>query len=170
MRIDRMFFRKFEEQVQEDAEIRQHVEQENWEQATAELVRKYFHKPEEFFDEDKLGKAAGVDRRISLREILEKVFGLIDTFKSKDELLEEEFHKFVLDLKPEDAQHISAIKYFFKAYATDGELREIIKEGRLADLHVHPGFTVTDYRAVPTQWRSRVPQYVSDYVTLDRFI
>ncbi|TLS68642.1 DEAD/DEAH box helicase [Mariprofundus erugo] len=170
MRIDRMFFKRFEDQVQADSELRQHVDDENWEQAAAELVRKYFHKPKEFFDEEKLSKAAGVDRRVSLREILEKVFGLIDEFKSKDELLEEEFHKFMLDLQPEDAQHISAIKYFFKAYATDGELREIIKEGRFAELHVHPGFTVTDYRAVPEQWRNRVPQYVRDYLPLDRFM
>jgi len=170
MRIDRMFFRKFEEQVQDDAEIRKQVQNENWEQAGAELVRKYFNKPQEFFNEEKLSKAAGVDRRVSLREILEKVFGLIDEFKCKDDLLEDEFHKFVLALKPEDAQHISAIKYFFKAYATDGELRDIIKEGRLADLHVHPGFTVDDYRAVPQEWRNRVPQYVRDYVPLDRFI
>lgn len=169
MKIDRMFFKRFEDQVQADAELRRQVEDENWEQASAELVRKYFHKPEEFFDEDKLSKAAGVDRRVTLREILEKVFGLIDAFKSKDDLLEEEFHKFVLDLKPEDAQHIYAIKYFFKAYATDGELREIIREGRLTSLNVHPSFTVTDYKAVPAEWRNRVPQYVNDYVPLDRF-
>jgi type I restriction enzyme R subunit len=170
MRIDRMFFKKFEDQVQEDSDIRQHVEEENWEHAAAELVRKYFHKPQEFFDEEKLSKAAGVDRRVSLREILEKVFGLIDEFKSKDELLEEEFHKFVLDLKPEDAQHISAIKYFFKAYASDGELRDIIQENRLGELHVHPAFTTADYRAVPPEWRGRIPQYVKDYVPLDRFM
>jgi len=168
MRIDRMFFKRFEDRVKEDEDIRRQVEAENWEQAAAEMVRKYFHKPEEFFDEEKLSKAAGVDRRVTLREILEKVFGLIDRFRSRDELLEEEFHKFLLDLEPEDAQHISAIKYFFKAYATDGELREIIREGRLADLHVHPSFTAADLRAVPPEWRRRVPQYVDDYVPLDR--
>ena len=41
----------------------------------------------------KLRKAAAADRRLTLREILEKVFGLIPRFKSKDELLEDEFAK-----------------------------------------------------------------------------
>jgi len=31
-----------------------------------------------------LRKAASVDRRLELREILEKIFGLIPRFKSKD--------------------------------------------------------------------------------------
>jgi len=38
-----------------------------------------------------------VDRRLSVREILEKVFGRIPGFKSRDELLDDEFQKFLLD-------------------------------------------------------------------------
>jgi len=53
-----------------------------------------------------------------LREILEKVFGLIPRFKSKDELLEEEFSKFVADRVPEPPSAIPAIKTYFKAYVT----------------------------------------------------
>ena len=56
---------------------------------------------EDYISLDKLRKAAAVDRRLTLREILEKVFGLIPRFKSKDELLEEEFSKFVADRVPE---------------------------------------------------------------------
>ena len=61
------------------------------------MNREVFDKPEEYYTLDKLRKAAAVDRRLTLREILEKVFGLIPRFKSKDELLEEEFSKFVAD-------------------------------------------------------------------------
>ena len=71
-----------------------------------------------------------MDRRLTLREILEKIFGLIPGFKSKDELLEDEFQKFLLDQPPDaldkHADAIVALKYFFKAYATDGRLRDII--------------------------------------------
>jgi type I restriction enzyme R subunit len=52
--------------------------------------REVFDKPAEFYTLDKLRRAAAVDRRLTLREILEKIFGLIPRFKSKDELLEEE--------------------------------------------------------------------------------
>ena len=41
-----------------------------------------FDKPDEFYTLDKLRRAAGVDRRLTLREILEKIFGLIPGFKS----------------------------------------------------------------------------------------
>jgi len=41
-----------------------------------------------------------------------KIFGLIPRFKSKDELLEEEFAKFISDTKPETASAIPAIKTF----------------------------------------------------------
>lgn len=63
-----------------------------------------FDKPEEYSTLDKLRKAATVDRRLTLREILEKIFGLIPRFKSKDEPLEEEFAKFIADYKPEEAE------------------------------------------------------------------
>ena len=59
--------------------------------------------PTSIYTLEKLRKAAAVDRRLTLREILEKIFGLIPRFKSKDELLEEEFAKFVADYKPEEA-------------------------------------------------------------------
>ena len=123
---------------------------------------------------DKLRRAAGVDRRLTLREILEKIFGLIPGFKSKDELLDDEFQKFLLD-QPEDelAKHadaIVALKYFFKAYATDGRLRDIIEKRRLTELNVNPAFTMADFKAVPKEWRDRLPEYVKDYVSLNQFM
>ena len=64
--------------------------------AGKEQARKYARSQNcRFVILDKLRKAAAVDRRVTLREILEKVFDLIPGFKSKDELLEEEFDKFV---------------------------------------------------------------------------
>jgi type I restriction enzyme R subunit len=71
--------------------------------------KEVFDKPTEFYTLDKLRKAAAVDRRLTLREIMEKIFGLIPRFKSKDELLEEEFSKFVADQKPEEASVIPAL-------------------------------------------------------------
>jgi len=119
---------------------------------------------------DKLRKAAGVDRRLTLREILEKVFGFIPGFKSKDELLDDEFQKFLLDRQPEEAEAIVPMKYFFKAYATDGKLRDIIDNKDFADLNVNPTFGMGDFRAVPPEWRDRIPEYVKDYVSLNQFM
>lgn len=174
MKIDRMFFESFESTVKADAYLQQQVENEQWDQAIDYVTTHLLDKPAEFYSLDKLRRAAGVDRRLTLREILEKIFGLIPYFKGKDELLEDEFQKFLLDQPPEalnsHAAAIVAMKYFFKAYATDGRLRDIIDKGRLTDLNVNPAFSMADFKAVPKEWRDKIPEYVKDYVPLNQFM
>ena len=170
MKIDRMFFDKFEERVKEDTVLKGQVEAEQWDQAVDHVIANLFDKPREYYNLEKLRKAAGVDRRLSLREILEKAFGFIPYFKSKDELLEDEFRKFLLDCHPGEAGQIVAMKYYFKAYATDGHLRQIIENRRLTDLNVNPTFGMADFKAVPKEWRSRIPEYIKDYVPLNQFM
>jgi type I restriction enzyme, R subunit len=170
MKIDRMFFEKFEETVTADQFIQQHVLAGQWDQVVEYVRENVLDKPEEFFTVEKLRRAAGVNRRLPLREIIEKAYGFIAGFKDANELLEEEFAKFVADAKPEDAAGIAAMKYFFKAYATDQQVRQIIESGRLAELYTHPSFTAQDYRAVPQEWRARIPEYIKDYVPLNQFM
>ncbi|QQR68892.1 MAG: DEAD/DEAH box helicase family protein [Alphaproteobacteria bacterium] len=170
MRIDRMFFEKFESKAKADPVLQGKIESENWDQAVEYVTTNLFDKPNEHFNLDKLRKAAGVDRRLSLREILEKVFDRIPGFKSKDELLDDEFQKFVLDCQPSEAEAIVPMKYFFKAYATDGKLRSIIDNKDFTDLNVNPTFGMGDFKAVPSEWRNRIPEYVKDYVSLNQFM
>lgn len=169
MKIDRMFFEKFEGIVRENATIAKAVESGQWDRVIDYVNREVFDRPEEYYTLDKLRKAAGVDRRITLREILEKVFGLIPRFKSKDELLEEEFAKFVADTKPEEAEGIQAIKTYFKAYVTSDQIRHIIESRQFTDLATNPVFSTRDFRAVPEKYRLLVPEYVKDYVSLNQF-
>jgi type I restriction enzyme R subunit len=111
--------------------------------------REVFDKPDEFYTLDKLRKAAAVDRRLTLREILEKVFGLIPRFKSKDELLEEEFSKFVADYKPDEPQAIPALKNYFKAYVTSDQIRHIIDTEQYTDLATNPIFRCATFAPCP---------------------
>ena len=169
MKIDRMFFEKFEERVRENDFVARAVEAGQWDRVIDYVNREVFDKPEEYYTLDKLRKAAAVDRRLTLREILERVFGLIPRFKSKDELLEEEFAKFVADAKPEEATAISAIKTYFKAYITSGQIRDIIDRRQFTDLATNPVFSTRDFKAVPAKYRTLVPEYVKDYVSLNQF-
>ena len=169
MKIDRMFFERFEDTVRENAGIVAAVEAGQWDRVIDYVNREVFDKPEEYYNLDKLRRAAAVDRRLTLREILEKVFGLIPRFKSKDELLEEEFAKFVADYKPEEAMAIPAIKTYFKAYATSGRLRDIIDSRQFTDLATNPVFSTRDFKAVPLKYRTLVPEYIKDYVSLNQF-
>ena len=90
MKIDRMFFEKFEDKMRENKTVAEAVEAGHWDRVIDYVNREVFDKPEEYYTLDKLRKAAAIDRRLTLREILEKVFGLIPRLKSKDELLAEE--------------------------------------------------------------------------------
>ena len=173
MKIDRMFFESFEATVKADAALQSFVEKEQWDRAADYVATNLLDKPAEFFSLDKLRRAAGVDRRLTVREILEKIFGLIPGFRSRDELLDDEFGKFLLDQPPETlnkhADAVVALRYFFKAYATDAALRDTIEQRRFTELNVNPAFTMADFKAVPKEWRERLPGYVKDYVALDRF-
>ena len=170
MKIDRMLFEKFEDTMREDKTIVDAVKAGEWDRVIDYVNREVFDKPEEYYNLDKLRKATAVDRRLSLREILEKIFGLIPRFKSKDELLEEEFAKFVVDYKPEEAIAIPAIKNYFKAYATSDQVRQIIESKQFTDLATNSIFSTADFRAVPKKYRFLIPEYVKDYVPLNQFV
>jgi type I restriction enzyme R subunit len=174
MKVDRMFFEKFEAQAKADSTLQQQVENEQWEAALEHVANHLFEKPSEYFNLEKLRRAAGVDRRLSLKEILQKIFGLIPFFKSRDEVLEDEFQDFLLanqsKLAADQGAAVLAMKYFFKTYATDAALRAIIDDGRFTELSVNPGFGTHDLTAVPSEWRERIPEYVKDYVPLNQFM
>jgi type I restriction enzyme R subunit len=171
MRIDREFYAKFEEVVRENDFIAAAVEAGQWDRVIDYVNKEVFDKPSEYYSLDKLRKAAGVDRRLTLREILEKIFGLIPRYKSKDELLEEEFSKFVADRKPGEAKLIPALKHFFKAYATDSQVRAILDDPkRLTALYTTSSFTIADLKAVPPEYRKAIPEYIKDYVSLNQFV
>ncbi len=169
MKIDRMLFEKFGDTVRQDETIADAVMAGQWDRVIDYVNREVFDKPEEYYTLKKLRQAAAVDRRLTLREILEKVFGLIPDFKSKDELLEEEFAKFVADCKPDEANAIQAIKTYFKAYATSNQVRDIIDGKRFAELATNPSFSTGDFSAVPDKYRNLIPEYVKDYVSLNQF-
>ena len=169
MKIDRMFFQRFEDSVRDNDFIVASVQAGQWDRVIEYVNHKVFDQPEEYYSLEKLRKAAAVDRRLTLREILEKIFGLIPHFKSKDDLLEEEFAKFVADYKPDESEAIPAIKNYFKAYVTSDLIRKIIDSKEFTDLATNSHFSTRDFLAVPAKYRELIPVYIKDYVSLNQF-
>jgi type I restriction enzyme R subunit len=169
MKIDRMFLEKFEDEVRGNDFIAASVEAGQWDRVIDYVNKEYFVKRADQYSLEKLRRSAKVDRRITVREILEKIFGLIPGFKSKDDLLEEEFSKFITDYKPEEVDAIPALKTYFKAYATSDHVRHIIESGQLTDLATNANFTTKDFKAVPEKYRKLIPDYIKDYVSLNQF-
>ena len=167
MRVDREFFGKFEQTVKGDEFVNQKVNEGDFETAENYILENIFEKPEDFFNLEKLRKAIQLDRRLSLREILEKIFGLIPKFKTKEELLEDECTKFISIYKP-DSDNVLPAKNFLKAYVTDDGVRKIVETGRYADFATSP--VGEDFRALNPKLRKLIPEYVKDYVPLNKFM
>ena len=170
MKIDRMFFQKFEDKIKQDPLIKQGVNDGKWDFVLDYINQTMINKPEDFFTLEKLRYSLQLDRRISLREIVEKAYGLIPGFKSKDELLNSEFDKFISIFKPSTTDNIPALKYYFKAYITDNRLRDIIDSRDYVELNTYPSFGMRDFRAVKDNWRTVIPEYIKDYVVLNKFM
>jgi type I restriction enzyme, R subunit len=169
MKIDRMLFRKFEDRIKMDDIIKKHVELGNWEFVISHIQSEIFDKPEEYFNLEKLRKAAQIDRKVSIREVVEKIFGIIPKFKSKDEKLEEEFDKFISIYPPEEDVNLRALKYFFKAYIVDQDIRKIIEAKDFHALQTNPTLTISQFKEVTLKYREVIPLYIKDYIKLEQF-
>ena len=171
MRIDReMYGQNFESRIRSDEYIRTQMEAGNWDQIIHYVKTKIFDKPEEHYTLDKLQRAYKVDRKISVREIIEKVFGIIPKFKSKDELLESEFQKFVSLYPPKEDDNISALRLFFKAYVVDDKVKEVVRQRQFQELYNLSSINMAEFKMVSPEYRQLVPDYVDHYVKRDKFV
>jgi type I restriction enzyme R subunit len=168
MKIDWKFFEKFEVVIKNDPTVKQKYEQGDIKGAEEYVKNEIFEKPEDYFNLDKLRKAVKADRRITLKEFIEKIFGGIKIFKTKDELLEDEFDKFVAIFKPEN-KYVLQIKNYLKAYITDPEIRDIVETKEYSRLATNPKVTMKDFREL-NGYREVVPEYVKDYVSVNTFM
>ncbi len=167
MKIDRKLFERFEETIKANEYIKRKMDEGKLHEAEEHIKKAIFNKPEDYFNLDKLRKSIKLDRRLSLQEILEKIFGKIKKFKTKDELLEEEVSKFISIYQPEN-KFIYIIKQFIKAYILDGELREIIDSKKFANLATNPRFNIKDLKELDG-WKDPIIEYIKDYVPLNTF-
>ena len=106
----------------------------------------------------------------TLREILEKIFGLIPRFKSKDELLEEEFSKFVADYKPEEAEAIPAHQELLQGLRHQRPDPPHHRER--SNLPTSPPIRSSQpatSKPCPAKYRTLIPEYIKDYVSLNQF-
>ncbi|MBC8213074.1 MAG: DEAD/DEAH box helicase family protein [Candidatus Marinimicrobia bacterium] len=165
-KIDFKYWGHFTEKLKDHEVVEQFVLEGNM-KAAEDYVRKHvFDKPDEYFTLDRLRKSVQVDRRLSLRELLEKAFNLIPHFKTKAEKLDEECDTFISIYKP-DPEQVLHIRNFLRAYIIDGTVREIVESQEYGRFATNP--IRDDFKALEPQWRERIPIYVNDYISLNEF-
>jgi type I restriction enzyme R subunit len=167
MRIDREFFEKTSSIIKQDKDIEQAVENEQWGTAVDLTRERYENKPEDYITLEKLRRALKLDRSLTWLELIEHIYGLIPHLKTKDDLLNDEFEKFVSIYKPE-ARYIQAIKNFIKAYITDKEIRDIIDRREYSRLADNPKLSIDDLKELE-KWKEEIPIYVKDYISINKF-
>ena len=167
MKIDKMYFGHFEEETKSDSTIVDMVEKQDWDGLEDYLVKEKFDKPNEYFNLDKLRKSLDIDRRITIKELIQLVFGKIPFIKNKNQLLEEEFDKFDDRYLPNPNDY-DTIKGFFQSYLTDGELRDIVESKKYGLLNTHPSGQY--FKNIPEEYRKIIPDYIKNYVSLNKFV
>ncbi len=170
MKIDRMFFEKFEDEVKKDDEARAQYEQGNYAAAQRYIEEKYLNQPAEYYTWDKLRRATGVDRRVTVKEMMDKIFGIIPAFKSKKELVSDEFDGYLLTCGVPAGDYYE-VRRFFETYLTDKDVRRAIEDKKFQLLGTQiPSYTFSDLKRLGAQNMQCVVGYVNDNVNLSRFM
>ena len=170
MKIDRMFFEKFEDEVKKDDEARAQYEQGNYAAAQRYIEEKYLNQPAEYYTWDKLRRATGVDRRVTVKEMMDKIFGIIPAFKSKKELVSDEFDGYLLTCGVPAGDYYE-VRRFFETYLTDKDVRRAIEDKKYQLLGTQiPSYTFSDLKKLGAQNMQSVVGYVNDNVNLSRFM
>jgi len=167
MKIDRMYFERFETAILQHPILKQKVEAGRWDDLLDYIEKNVLNKPEDYFTLEKLRASIKIDRRVTMREIIEKIFGIIPYFKTKDEMLDEEFDRFDSRYLPKE-QYFEYAKTVFKAYILDAEFRTIVDNKDFALLNVSPYGEA--YKKLPPELRNAIPEYIKDFVSLNRFV
>ena len=165
MKIDRNLYRSFRKKVYEDETIKNFVNEQNFEEAEEYLKTNILDKPQEFFTIEKLRKSLGLDRKLTVSELLLHAFGHIKNIPSQRECLDEEFDKLDKSLKPEDSIYDN-VKEVFEAYAVDEEFRKIIDSKKFAELGVHPSGEA--FKKLPVEFKNNIPSFINQNVNLKR--
>ncbi len=170
MKIDRMFFEKFEDEVKNDATAKEHYEHGDYAAAQRYIEETYLNQPAEYYTWDKLRRATGVDRRVTVREMMDKIFGLIPAFKSKKELVNDEFENYLLTCGVPAGEYYD-VRHFFETYLTDKDVRRAIEDKKYQLLGTQiPSYSLAELKKLGVQNMDTIIGYVNDNVNLSRFM
>jgi type I restriction enzyme R subunit len=170
MKVDRMFFDKFESTVKDDETAKEQYEQGNYAAVQRYIEENILNKPSEYYTWDKLKRAIGIDRRVTVKEIIDKIFGAIPAFKTKRELIEDEFESFLLT-RPIPSDKYAEIKRFFETYIIDKDVRRIIEDEKYQLLGTEVStYSMSDLKRLGADNMRQVAEYINDNVNVSRFV
>ena len=173
MKIDREAFSSSFEQTTRDEvekfpELHEAVEARDWSRVEAFVRENIFEKPQEFWNTEKLRDAYGVDRRLTLSEILQKVFGVIQRFPSREDLAGEDFDRF-LSMEGVDGTKVHELQTLFTAYLLYPDIRVAVDEGDFGKLATDARLNLRELKALGEPQRRFTLNYIKDNIVINRY-
>ncbi len=144
-KADKKNLELFEKFVRSNKEIIEAVENNHWEEIESFIEKNYFRKKD--ITLKNLSGHLKLGRTPTTRELIEKALGYITEFKSKNELIDDHYKKFVSEFNF-DKDEYWKIKNFFEVYSTDNSFREIIRKNKIAELAANNKFNIRDYKDI----------------------
>lgn len=172
MKVDKEAFSKqFEtatiEEVQQNPDLQKAVEEEDWISLSAYIQENLFEKPTEFWNLDKLLIAYGVDRRASLKEIMMKIFLKDYKLKSREDLANEYFQKFISETQF-DSTKLNPAKRLWDSYLLYEDIREKINSNSPDPNDAR--FGLREMKELGRENRILIINYIKDNISINQFL
>lgn len=175
MRVDTEAFSKgFEAKAREEAEqseeLREAVEQEDWQKLWNFTTANLFDKPNEYWNFEKLQAAYGIDRRITPEELMQKVFVPGYHLKNRQNLVDEQFERFI-SAGMVDGANFNEAKQLFSSYLLFDDIRGVMHDPKLmGSLATDMRLSMQDLKKLGRPGIDATLNYIKDNVPLNRFL
>ena len=172
MRVDReLYINTFESQIkdvyEENPSFKEAVDSGDYNQMEQFVKEQVFNKPEEYFTLESIRNGYQADRRLGLWEIVDKIFGKIMRFKTKDEIAQEEFEKFIVS-EDVPTELFYESREFFKSYLINEDFRLAINQKAFNKFAANPSM-MDIFRKLGKKVMDRIADYIIDNVPLNVF-
>ena len=172
MKVDKEAFSKqFEdatvEEVQKNPELQKAVEEEDWNSLSAYVQENIFEKPTEFWNLDKLLTSYGVDRRASLKEIMMKIFLKDYKLKTREDLANDYFQKFISEAQFDNSKYNPA-KRLWDSYLLYEDIREKINSNSPDPNDAR--FGLREMKELGKDNRIQIVNYIKDNISINQFL
>ena len=170
MRIDREMIGRFENTLKEEAEksseFKDALESKDYDFMENHIKTRVFDRPSEYFNLTKLRQWYKTDRKVWLWEIIDKIF-FWKPFKTKENLVEEEFEKFMINSNIENDKYYQA-KDFFRYYLLDENFRVAVNNKAYREFAWNPEI-MEIFKKLWKEKLEQIPDFIQDNVVLNKF-
>lgn len=175
MRIDRELFNSFSKKIINDNFIKEEYYKGNLDSIKDYLIQNVFDKPSEYYNLDKIKASLNIDRRITIKELLDYIFKNIE-IKNKEEILKEEFSKFIKTnniIEDKEDRFLQILENLFKTYIDDNTIREKLDNGKFQELADNNKLSFDDCKLLQKNEKGIIQKtinYIKNFININKFL